>query len=617
MTPDAVLCRYIDVSAGRPVDVDQLAAVVSLDATLLARWCLLLQCDAKPEALTAALRALDGRRVVALAELQAWTLPTAPDGGRMGLDRWQSELRLACLAEALAELVGYADPGSARHRVLLANAGLSLPDDALLADLARYRGSPEDLLDDAHIVIRLHAVVERFGRDGERAASHTASDLLGLSDTLFGSALDAASTHCIELMGNAGLMDDLDTDWHARLWQSQQLLAVDRFFGAVGAATDTGALTDAHHVVNTLLLASGGELLMHQADALRPLRDDELGELSIAVESTSSAIAKAFRSGLPQELSLDGRLAIVDRQLLELLDCERAVVWPVEFDADLRGVLLAGSDDDSDAAFAERYARLLADWLPARSDVDGYGVDALEAYRAQESKRLSELVHEANNPLSVVRNYLHILEMRLGREPEALEHVQLISEEVQRAANIIAQARQLSEVEPTEPKADQSDPLEQIDVCDVVRRVAALQRHDAEERDVVVALDLPRGPVLAVSDAERLTQVVVNLLRNAVEALHGGGNVTLSALAGVYRSGAEGVEVGVRDNGPGLPSAVLEQLFAPKLSSKGGDHQGLGLHIVHRLVGELAGHIDVRTTERGTAFTIFLPALGTRDGERS
>jgi sensor histidine kinase regulating citrate/malate metabolism len=53
---------------------------------------------------------------------------------------------------------------------------------------------------------------------------------------------------------------------------------------------------------------------------------------------------------------------------------------------------------------------------------------------------------------------------------------------------------------------------------------------------------------------------------------------------------------------------VLERLADPKESSKGGDHAGLGLHIVHRLVGELGGNLDVRTAAgQGTSFSLFLP----------
>ena len=82
----------------------------------------------------------------------------------------------------------------------------------------------------------------------------------------------------------------------------------------------------------------------------------------------------------------------------------------------------------------------------------------------------------------------------------------------------------------------------------------------------------------------------------------------LGSLVGVFREGREGVEITVKDTGPGLSRAVLENLSEPKDSTKGGDHAGLGLHIVHRLVRELQGSIDVRTAQaQGTRFTLFLP----------
>ena len=115
------------------------------------------------------------------------------------------------------------------------------------------------------------------------------------------------------------------------------------------------------------------------------------------------------------------------------------------------------------------------------------------------------------------------------------------------------------------------------------------------------------GAVVVNSDEQRLAQILNNLVRNAIEAASGE-SVTIGTDTGVFREGREGVEIYVTDTGPGLPRAVLERLADPKESSKGGDHAGLGLHIVHRLVRELGGNIDVRTASgQGTSFSLFLP----------
>lgn len=617
MTPDAVLHRYIEISAWQPVQPDALAAFVCSDASLLARWCQLLDVPADAEQLKAAMTALPSSSLSSLAQLQAWTLSPAADTAPMSIERWQDELRLACMAEALAEYVDLPEPAHARIKILLASAGVQLAQDPLLNDLSRYRGSDLDLLEDAQVLIRVFAVIERLSHDGEGAAEAAAQSLLGIPTDDFADLVDRSANHALAIMSDLGLMDDLGADWRARLRLEQQLLALGRYFSEWNSDADAAAGMRAHEFVARALLERRSMLLRVDDAQLSPVRSDDLAELRIDVASATSRIAQIAVRGEPAELSTAERLSIADRQILDRLGSESVTVYPMQRSGSVAGVLLLGSDDeDGEHEFAQAYASLLSRWLPSAEVVDDdtpAEADTLALYRDAEASRLRELVHEANNPLSVVRNYLHILEMRLAREPEALAQVQLISEEIQRAAGIVAKAKDLTdpatlEAETLVPEGI-DDLLGTVDVADVTRRVAALQRHDAEERDVVVALDLPRGPVFASSDADKLTQVLLNLLRNAIEALDDGGNVSLAAIGGVYRAGVQGVEVTVSDDAAGLPAGVLENLFQPKQTNKGGDHQGLGLNIVHRLVAELDGQIDVRTSDRGTAFTIFLPAI--------
>lgn len=594
-----------------------MAAFVCSDASLLARWCQLLGVPADAEQLRAAMIALPPSSLSSLAQLQAWTLSPAAETAPMSIERWQDELRLACMAEALAEYVDFPEPAHARIKILLASAGVQLAQDPLLNDLSRYRGSELELLEDAQVLIRVFAVIERLARDGEGSAEAAALSLLGIPTDDFADLVDRSANHALAIMSDLGLMDDLGADWRARLRLEQQLLALSRYFSEWGIEHGMDASLQAHEFVAKALLEQRSMLLRVDDGQLWPVRKDDLAELRIDVASVTSRIAQIAARREPSELGIRERLSIADRQILDRLDSDSVMVYPLLRSGLLAGVLLVSQDDDDgEDKFAEAYSSLLGRWLPAAElvdDVDARETDALARYQDAEAARLRELVHEANNPLSVVRNYLHILEMKLAREPEALAQVQLISEEIQRAAGIVAKAKDLTDPASLAPDAPDDEAESEVffglvDVADVARRVAALQRHDAEERDVVVALDLPRGPVFATSDSDKLTQVLLNLLRNAIEALGDGGNVALAAIGGVYRAGVQGVEVTVSDDASGLPAAVLDSLFHPKQSSKGGDHQGLGLHIVHRLVAELDGQIDVRTSDRGTAFTIFLPA---------
>src|SRR5207237_7323632 len=119
-----------------------------------------------------------------------------------------------------------------------------------------------------------------------------------------------------------------------------------------------------------------------------------------------------------------------------------------------------------------------------------------------------------------------------------------------------------------------------------------------------------------------LHQVTMTLCTNAVQAMAGAGtlSVTLERLAvpasralshGTLAPGAY-ARLCVSDTGAGIPPQVLERMFDPFFTTKGvGEGTGLGLSLVHGIVADLEGAIDVRTAVgRGTAFTIWLPISG-------
>ncbi|HSJ80183.1 MAG TPA: ATP-binding protein, partial [Thiobacillus sp.] len=125
---------------------------------------------------------------------------------------------------------------------------------------------------------------------------------------------------------------------------------------------------------------------------------------------------------------------------------------------------------------------------------------------------------------------------------------------------------------------------------------------------VNVQIDLnPDMPPLPLQK-DLLKQVLFNLAKNAVEAMHGGGHLKFTTrLADV--GGLRQVEIEVADTGPGLPAAVAAHLFEPVVSEKGGDHAGLGLTISRSLVERMSGHLSCTSSPQGTHFLIRLPTL--------
>ena len=613
MIPDAVLHRYTELLAQQPLDVDVLAALITLDAELLARWARLLGCELMPQALNDALAVLDPGVVPGLG--LAVAISVVPKSGETSLAMEDARRRLehAALAERLAAAVPGLDPATVRLHVLLALAGIRLPGDALNEELLLFSEEPTTLLEGAHPLLKIQRVVRLLYHGEEASAFDAAELLLGVSRETLEDARLTAVARADALLHSADLGAALYGDWTSSLWYQLQIVA---FAGALARAEDLEALLASHRLVTRPLFGHEPVVFTIDADGRllsRNRRDLDL--LSVTLDSESSRIAACARDGVRTELLDRPSSSVVDRQMLRRLGTRGAAVYPLVADGATLGVCVFALDEDPEEFEVSRraYAQALGDWL---GDVDLVAADsegsdaagvteqpeALGAYAAQIEQRLREIVHEANNPLSVVRNYLHILDLKLGEDPETREQIQLITEEVRRATDIvrssIAVPRDLDIVATIES--------DEFDVVQLLRGVCGLQQGSAQGQGVVIEARLPDRAIMLNADRDRLTQVLVNLVKNAVEAQPDGGQVIARIRDGVYRSGVPGVEIRISDSGPGLPDAVLKALFEPKASAKGGRHEGLGLHLTKRLMDELRGEIDV-TNDDGAEFALFLP----------
>jgi signal transduction histidine kinase len=153
-----------------------------------------------------------------------------------------------------------------------------------------------------------------------------------------------------------------------------------------------------------------------------------------------------------------------------------------------------------------------------------------------------------------------------------------------------------------------------------VKKTAQLMEHDLPD-DVELDVQLEDALPDVNGDAERLQQVLINLILNAADAMDRKGRITLSTQAVVdggdaallgLKDRAQFVEIRVKDTGPGIPQKVLDQIFIPFYTTK--PHgTGLGLALCQRIVQHHGGNIEVRSGEgRGATFIVRLPSLGAR-----
>jgi len=211
------------------------------------------------------------------------------------------------------------------------------------------------------------------------------------------------------------------------------------------------------------------------------------------------------------------------------------------------------------------------------------------------------IAHEIRNPLTSLKARLYTLEKHLLVVPAARKDTDIINAEISRLEHIVQDV--LSFARPSDPK------LETIATDTLLREVQGLMAPNLESRSVQLVIE--SSPELFVrADSGHLKQVLINLARNAAEAIDGSGTVTLRARATRAQLGGletTAVILEVSDTGKGIPPEVEKRLFDPFFSTKE-TGTGLGLPISARLVQKQGGTLQYQTRlGHGTTFGVVLP----------
>ena len=152
---------------------------------------------------------------------------------------------------------------------------------------------------------------------------------------------------------------------------------------------------------------------------------------------------------------------------------------------------------------------------------------------------------------------------------------------------------------------DQS-PVQNVDVVKSLETTLTILNHKLK-KGVAVQRDYQRVPLLVNSFGSELNQVWTNLIDNAIDAMHGKGELRIRT----YREDAC-VVVEIGDNGPGIPDEVQPHIFEPFFTTKGvGEGTGLGLDTVQRIVKKHRGNIQVTSNPGNTRFQVWLPLAET------
>jgi len=197
--------------------------------------------------------------------------------------------------------------------------------------------------------------------------------------------------------------------------------------------------------------------------------------------------------------------------------------------------------------------------------------------------------HEVRNPMTTVRGFLQML-CEKDKFDEEKDIFNLMIEELDRANDIITQFLSLAQSDP-------DSKLINTDLNHIIKSIYPLILSDATKVDVNLILKLEKLPILLLDEKE-IRQVILNLVRNGLESMQLGGNLSIRT----FRE-RKNVVLGISDEGKGIPQEILANLGTPFVTTKE-KGTGLGLSICYSIAKRHNAKIEVESSSKGTTFYV-------------
>lgn len=381
-------------------------------------------------------------------------------------------------------------------------------------------------------------------------------------------------------------------------------------------------LFDVHQVLFFLLDPEDGLLKAKMINDQG--RTDIPSGLILSLHNRESLITQSIQRNAPL-ISPNGggptTLSILDEQILHLFDCKGLLCLPLIRAGETVGVIVIGLAEQQKTipAAEEKLLRLYAGQAAT-----ALYVEQMKQIQAKKiaTERLAattdlarKVIHEANNPLSIMKNYLKILSSRLDQGDPAQNEIHVIEEEIDRVTRILKELSDFSKSRALNRMI--------LDLNALLSNIIQIISQSLPATfNIQFHTDLAPSVPQIRSDRDALKQIFINLIKNAVEALTGRGNIfieTSYASAAADIKEKQGglldrghVKIVIRDDGPGIAPEVEARLFEPYSSTKGNGHSGLGLSVVYNMIKELGGTVTANgALNKGAVFTIMLPVHST------
>jgi len=207
------------------------------------------------------------------------------------------------------------------------------------------------------------------------------------------------------------------------------------------------------------------------------------------------------------------------------------------------------------------------------------------------------IAHEIRNPLSSIKGYVTYFGSLFDKNSENRKAADLMAEEVDRVNRVISELLEFAR--PSDLK------LQQIAVKDLIDHSIRIISHEAQASGIEISKSIPPDLSHLRADLDRLTQVLLNLYINAIQAMPGGGKLIIKA-----KQKGENLIIDIIDTGKGISPENLKHIFDPYFTTKN-TGTGLGLAIAHKIVENHKGFIHAGSHKAsGTTVSIYLPITG-------
>ncbi|MBD3308603.1 PAS domain-containing protein [candidate division KSB3 bacterium] len=212
------------------------------------------------------------------------------------------------------------------------------------------------------------------------------------------------------------------------------------------------------------------------------------------------------------------------------------------------------------------------------------------------------VAHEIRNPLGALKGFLQYFQRKLSLPEQDRTYLSVMVNEVDRLNTVISNL--LDFARPRQPV------LEPCDLAAHLQHVLKLVESDRQAKGIAIRLDLEDPLPQILLDCDQITQVLLNILLNGIQATEPGGEMQIRA---AVQPEDQQVELTITDSGQGIAVEDLPKIFDPFFSTKKRG-SGLGLAIAHTIIEHHQGHIRVESAQgAGTTFRIYLPLNATRE----